>query len=475
MVKIAAFGCWNIGCIDGSGQKKVSELIKTNEKDYEFMIILGDNYYPKKNKDKDKDKDKTKDKKKDKVKEDKCSDLTLTDVINKEGFKCPPKPLINEGDKNCKTKDKTKDKKPPDINIKDMEDGFKCLADINLQKKLIMGNHDINDGITQDCVNLRYQLNDLPKYNKEKLPYGYDIKFPYGYDKYDTLLILYIDTTIYAPEYGLEKSSDIKVNDCYEKLKYKNIMKDRHNFIIDVLNFYKGIIKHVLICGHEPLLTYKIKCDIGENADEAGERDKSAIIKPLIDLIFEQKTIYKDIPFTYLCADYHIYQYSKIYKDSDYIDQIIVGTGGGSLDDLTPYTRPKEYFLDCYTLKIEKNNVKNDYYNTKVCNCNTKVCDCNTKVCDCICNLHSHGINHFGYVEIDYNTETYELIHNFIPIEDCNYFKNKQVKDNLFMGEENKDDLFMGEQNKDDLFKNKYFKYKSKYLKLKKNNYLFTK
>jgi phage portal protein BeeE len=27
MIKIAAFGCWNIGCIDGSGQKKVSDLI----------------------------------------------------------------------------------------------------------------------------------------------------------------------------------------------------------------------------------------------------------------------------------------------------------------------------------------------------------------------------------------------------------------------------------------------------------------
>jgi hypothetical protein len=441
MIKIAAFGCWNIGCIDGSGQKKVSELIKKNEKDYEFMIILGDNFYPMKDKDKDKDK----------VKKDKCSDLTSIDVINKEGFKCPPNPLINDGDKPCKKKDKIKDKELPTIKIEDMKKGFECLADIDLPKKLIMGNHDINDGINQECVNLIYQLNELPKYNPESLPHGYDIKFPYGYDYYNKLLIIYIDTTIYAPEYSLDKSSDIKVN-CYTALKdHNDIMGKQKKFIIGVLNDYKDKIKHVLICGHEPLLTYKIKCDIGKDANELGERDKSATIKPLIDLIFEQKKFYKDIPFTYLCADYHIYQYSKIYKDLDYIDQIIVGTGGGSLDNLTPYTRPKSIVVDKYTLEIQKNNVKNDYYNTKVCNC--------------ICDLHSHGINHFGYGEIIYNAKTYELIHNFIPIEDCNYFINKQIKDESFMDEEINYDLF----------KNKYLKYKSKYLKLKKNNYLFTK
>ena len=430
MVKIAAFGCWNIGCIDGSGQKKVSELIKQNENDYEFMIILGDNYYPKKNKDK----------KKDKVKEDKCSDLTLTDVINKEGFKCPPKPLINEDDKHCKKKDKIKDKikdkKLLEINIKDMKDGFECLAGIKLSKKLIMGNHDINDGISQNCVNLRYQLNDLPKYNKEKLPYGYDIKFPYGYDNYDTLLILYIDTTIYRPLYNKpepstnvqELSSGVEkiTSNCYEKLNYIDIKNKQNDFIKNTLKTHSHNIKHVLICGHEPLITYKIKCDNSIQGDDNGERDKSEIIIDLINIIFEQKNIYQDIPFTYLCADYHIYQYSKIKQSLDqkqqFIDQIIVGTGGGLLDDLTPYTRSKELKLGNYTLEIQPNNV-NDNNTYK---------------------LFSHGINQYGYGEITYKDNT--LTHSFIPITNSK------------------------------LYKNKYLKYKNKYLNLKKNhNYLFTK
>ena len=50
MIKIAAFGCWNVGCKKSSGQEKVTELIQTkNDKcKYSFMIILGDNYYPEK-------------------------------------------------------------------------------------------------------------------------------------------------------------------------------------------------------------------------------------------------------------------------------------------------------------------------------------------------------------------------------------------------------------------------------------------
>ena len=44
-IKIAAFGCWNTGCEKSSGQHQVTQLLKSKEKGYNFMIILGDNYY----------------------------------------------------------------------------------------------------------------------------------------------------------------------------------------------------------------------------------------------------------------------------------------------------------------------------------------------------------------------------------------------------------------------------------------------
>ena len=45
---IAVFGCWNEGCKENSGQQSVAQLIKSNELDYKFMVILGDNYYAEK-------------------------------------------------------------------------------------------------------------------------------------------------------------------------------------------------------------------------------------------------------------------------------------------------------------------------------------------------------------------------------------------------------------------------------------------
>jgi hypothetical protein len=418
-LKIAAFGCWNVGCDDNSGQKEVSKLIKDNEEKYNFMIILGDNYYANHKNDKEKYEAKKEKESYESKKEEEY-----------KGFICPPKKQQTDKKKD-KKKDKIKDK-DIDIDINDMNNGFNCLNDIYLQKKLIMGNHDIQDGKNHDCINLSYQLNEL---NKD-VKIGYDIKFPFGSDVYGTLLILYIDTTIYRPLYNKpepstnvqELSSGVEkiTSNCYEKLNYIDIKNKQNDFIKNTLKTHRNNIKHVLICGHEPLITYKIKCDNSIQGDDNGERDKSEIIIDLINIIFEQKNIYQDIPFTYLCADYHIYQYSKINQSLDqkqqFIDQIIVGTGGGLLDDLTPYTRSKELKLGNYTLEIQPNNV-NDNNTYK---------------------LFSHGINQYGYGEITYKDNT--LTHSFIPITNSK------------------------------LYKNKYLKYKNKYLNLKKNhNYLFTK
>lgn len=120
---IVVFGCWNEGCKENSGQKSVSNLIKTNETKYKFMVVLGDNYYAEK------------------------------------------KTLLKIGKTDLKIKE---------TNIQELINGFKCLENINLEKKLIMGNHDVEDSIDKSCSTLKLQL---------KLP-TFDVKFPFGVDKY---------------------------------------------------------------------------------------------------------------------------------------------------------------------------------------------------------------------------------------------------------------------------------------------------
>jgi hypothetical protein len=121
---IAVFGCWNEGCRENSGQQSVSNLIKSNESKYEFMVILGDNYYAGK------------------------------------------KTIIDNG-MGSKFKIKL-------TNINELKNGFACLDQINLEKKLIMGNHDVEDSLDKGCSVLKSQL---------KLPW-YDVKFPFGFDMY---------------------------------------------------------------------------------------------------------------------------------------------------------------------------------------------------------------------------------------------------------------------------------------------------
>lgn len=81
------------------------------------MIILGDNYYPPK--------------------------ISIQKEGEKEGEK---EGVIIKGIKTV------------DIDSRIMKAGFDCLDTIDIQKKIIMGNHDIEDGINQGCSILKYQL-----------------------------------------------------------------------------------------------------------------------------------------------------------------------------------------------------------------------------------------------------------------------------------------------------------------------------
>lgn len=378
--KIAVFGCWNIGCNEGSGQRTVAKLIsdKHEQENYKFMTILGDNYYSKK--------------------------VDLTDKLNIK-----------------------------DTNIQKLKEGFNCLTTINIEKKLIMGNHDVKDSYDKNCSVLRTQF-ELPWYDV-KFPYGYDLYYLYnGSDKqkvYETILFIYLDTSIY----DTKKITDD--NSCYEKILSKNIDELITNQGLFIENTLDKIlrdlnlkVKRVIFFGHEPLITYKYK--------QKKDLEKTNILDNLLNILFEKKLEYKDVNFHWICADYHIYQNGNItstnekYKNLN-ISQLIFGTGGAELDEPS---KNNNYELKEYKLNI----LKNEAYEPN-----------GNKI-----ELNTNGINKFGYGEIEFTLDN--MYHKFI-MPDYNYSQNNDIIYGSSVGGYNSD-----------FYKAKYLKYKNKYIQLKKNN-----
>jgi hypothetical protein len=265
--KLVAFGCWNnYKIVDNSiPMINVSCYLKKQsvENKYSDLIILGDNYYPKK-----------------------------SIIID-------PK----TGNKIKYTKfEPTK-----------FQYGFKLIESLDniTNKFLIMGNHDVEDTLLDDCIGLRSQLDKTDKFIIP-FPFGThtvnvdDIKFKY----------IFIDTNIY----NLKDKSET----CFEKVNGKNannLFSDQNSFIIEELK--DKTIKTFLIFGHEPLITLKTKIKDGKK-----EVKNNILNKDLLKILFDSK---KDI--VYVCADVHMYQNSLI-KNSDeqIIHQIVCGTGGADKD-----------------------------------------------------------------------------------------------------------------------------------------------
>lgn len=374
--KICVFGCWNKGCKVNTGQRRVSELIKSKESKYKFMVILGDNYYAEK--------------------------LTLGNGL-----------------------------KVKDTNINELLDGFKCLENINLEKKLIMGNHDIVDSLDKSCSALKIQLKQ-PTYDV-KFPFGYDLYYLYQKEnEYETVLFIYLDTSLYD-----ESLND--TNSCFKSSLNVDIgvlKEEQDTFIkqtLEMTNNKTYNIENVVFFAHEPLITFKNKIKDKKNVN-SGSFNKS-----LLELLFDQKNKYKDKNFYWICADYHIYQNSIITHNEFpecVINQWIFGTGGGELD--TPPT------INTYTVNIPTVNIPT--VNTPTVNqykleiLPNVIYDSNGN--DISTLFNTYGIAKHGYGEIifDFNSVT----HKFISI------------DNDITGGLN------------DNYKSKYLKYKSKYNELKK-------
>jgi hypothetical protein len=346
ILKFATFGCWNEGCKEESVQKMVAEELSRKQKEYKFLVLLGDNYYSNK---------------------------------NENGY---------------------------DINLQEMKEGFGCLSGIKIPKKMILGNHDIEEGKNQGCSNMKAQL---------KLPW-YDIKFPYDYEDHflsnsnKIIKFIYIDTTIY-------NLVDNK-NTCYERVINKTpgqLINEQHNFIKEQLkNINPEITNTIVFFGHEPLLTFKF------------ENEKPSNILPLLNEIFNlTKDLDERIKLNYICADFHNFEEAYITKKYNNgkvfkIHQLIFGTGGKTILDerynpnINDRTNPNNFNGFKYEMQLRYGSdqpILSNSYDP----------------------LHSNG---YGEITIDKEG----LKYNFIAVQPD--MKN--------------------------IWKNKYLKYKKKYLILKK-------
>jgi len=276
----ATFGCWNESILADTQQQRVIDLLKRNHglDKYNFLILLGDNYYSKKVK---------------------------HDVLDLEKFDDAGKPFKKEIKYN-------------DINLIDMKKGFDYLSsNISIPIKMILGNHEIKDGTNQGCSNMRSQL---------KLPW-YDIKFPYDYEDhfllikgdYKIIKFIYLDITVY--------SMKDTTNTCYERVINKTanqIIEEQKEFIRNqLLLLNKDNTNTVVFIGHEPLITFRFK-------------KKSSIgYLSLLDDIYElTKGMHEYFNFHYICADFHNFEEANIIKPytggiKDFkIQQLVFGTGG---------------------------------------------------------------------------------------------------------------------------------------------------
>lgn len=310
-----------------------------------------------------------------------------------------------------------------ETNIQELANGFKCLEDINLEKKLIMGNHDVEESFDKSCSALKVQL---------KLPW-YDVKFPFGVDKYylyhnkitntyETILFIYLDTSLYDNDLNDDNSCylsslGIGINELREK------QRQFISLTLGEINKKLYNINNVVFFAHEPLITLKNKDGV----------NKSSTNSQLLEILFEEKIKYKNIGFYQICADYHIYQNSVITDKSlppgQQITQWIFGTGGGKLDK-APTSNTFEDKNNKYKLEILPNIV------------------CGSAGEDISQQFNTAGVDKFGYGVISF--DFCSISHKFILTNHT----------------------YRGGDNNDNNYKSKYLKYKSKYRELKKiSNY----
>ena len=224
--KFIHFGCWNKGHCDMSktvNQSSLTQVMKklnefsTNELTKpDFILVAGDNYYPEKRNDKQMGK------------------------IKK-------------------------------LYIENLESGFDCLPK-NIESNVILGNHDLENGVYLESDNVSNKPNDCNIIDSEInfSERNSNIKLKLFNSKTISngkTLILMVDSTIYDNE-----SNDFL--ECYKKILKKTIEIDDVSLnsltINDIKNLQKVFVeseidknidnvKNVIIVAHHPITCYKYK------------------------------------------------------------------------------------------------------------------------------------------------------------------------------------------------------------------------
>lgn len=321
-MKFLQFGCWNQlkekegRCDITNPINPISRVMKklkeySEEDNTDFIIVSGDNYYT------------------EKMEEDGLKKKTIHPEQLISGFQCLP----------------------PDIEI-----------------NMILGNHDLEtqtkkDNLylsseaavaaseaavalaptkeKKDCFILQTELKELPN-----LP---NIKYNFFLSKYDAAtqtLILMVDTSMYVDD-----PEDIEdMLPCYKYIidgheySIAEIRQKQKELIAIEIEKYKNTITKIIISGHHPIISYKLKV-----SEKDPKKTKFGFVEGLLlftTLLKEIKQMMmlnkekeeEEIKYYYLCADLHLYQkgtvilYDDEKKEEIRIEQYVVGTGGTELD-----------------------------------------------------------------------------------------------------------------------------------------------
>ena len=277
------FGCWNKGSCNPddpstSPMSSVMNKLITVEKTPNFYVVLGDNYYPRK---------------------EKIKGIPTKKFFDSANFKS----------------------------------GFDCAVELDSKAPvyMLMGNHDLDR--TFLYIDSSKTENKDPCYiTREEIKYPYFDKF--DMDQYFTMLgdhtlLLFLNTSLYVSDVD-DIDGCVQLYRGLEDESLKNIKEHDKNILNILAQIYSSKdIKNIILLGHHPIISIREKYT--ENNFPTFTEDGILFIKSLYSRFPEAKKYY-------ICADVHQYQESDITFDKSEesemtITQYVVGTGGTDLDD----------------------------------------------------------------------------------------------------------------------------------------------
>jgi hypothetical protein len=331
--RFVAFGCWNENCCEPeTAVYKVLNSIKEEQGmhgPFNFSLVLGDNYYPKKDKDSGNKL----------AKIDQLSDsfqLLTTSLFGDEAREAAGAAAGAARAAAAGAEEEARVEAPT---------GTSALEKVPEREKeifLLLGNHDVEQTIevnnpNQGCYVTIFEKTFAQAFNS--FPTPNKIFFPplelVMFKQFGThTLIIMIDTNIYSGE-NL---------DCYSNFLNSTNREELQRLQLDTISdrLQGARFQNIIVCGHNPLIGFKnqlVKTDktTGKSKPKGGlDICNSQLYELMLSLKSHGQYFY------YLCADIHNFQQGivTISKSSEtsetsemQISQYIVGIGGTHLDD----------------------------------------------------------------------------------------------------------------------------------------------